>query len=144
MSIFLYRCDVGHTLPKVLEWIRSGPKLNLFCFLPVKKIVDLPGGEIIDPQLGRYFSLPFLLATPSFPSQTLEGLFELTQCPSRALNSPHSLLPELQRYKNVVRCGALGAVVPGHRQQHLTQTLIVRLLKPHFLTPILDFEKSTG
>ena len=26
-------------------------------------------------------------------------------------------------------CGALGAEVPGHRQQQLTQTLIVRLLK---------------
>ena len=31
-----------------------------------------------------------------------------------------------------------------HRQEQLTQTLIVRLLKTHFLfTLILDFEKST-
>ena len=30
-------------------------------------------------------------------------------------------------------CGALGAEVPGHRQQQLTQTLIVRLKKTHFL-----------
>ena len=28
-------------------------------------------------------------------------------------------------------CGALGAEVLGHRQQQLTQTLIVRLLKTH-------------
>ena len=34
------------------------------------------------------------------------------------------------------------ARVPGHRQQQLTQTLIVRLLKTHFFTSILDSEKS--
>ena len=28
----------------------------------------------------------------------------------------------------------LGAEVPGHRQQQVTQTLIVRLLKTHFFT----------
>ena len=33
-----------------------------------------------------YVSLAFLPATPSSPSQTLEGLFELTQRPSRALD----------------------------------------------------------
>ena len=43
---------------------------------------------------------------PSSPSGTLEGLFELTQCPSRALStSPRALLPELQRYKDTIRCG---------------------------------------
>ena len=77
--------------------------------------------------------LPFLPATPSSLSRTLKGLFELTQRPSRALDSPRALLPELQRYKDTVRCGALGAEVPGHRQQQLMQTLIVRLLKTHFL-----------
>ena len=30
-------------------------------------------------------------------------------------------------------CAALGAEDPGHRQEQLTQTLIVRLLKTHFL-----------
>ena len=95
------------------------------------------------PHPGEHYSLPFLPATPSSPSRTLEGLFELTRRPSRALDSPRALLPELQRYKDTVRCAALGAEVPGHRQQQLTQTLIVRLLKTHFFTPILDFEKST-
>ena len=57
------------------------------------------------------------------------GLFELTRCPSRALDSPRELLPELQRNENTVRLTALGAEVPGHRQQQLTQTLIVCLLK---------------
>ena len=75
----------------------------------------------------KCFSLPFLPATPLSPSRTLEGLFELTRRPSRALDSPRALLPELQRYKDTVRCGALGAEVPGHCQQQLTQTLIVRL-----------------
>ena len=53
------------------------------------------------------------------------------------------MLPELQRYKDTVRCGALGAEVPGHRQQQLMQTLIVCLVKTHFFTPILECEKST-
>ena len=79
------------------------------------------------PRKGKYCSLSFLPATPSSPSLTLEGLFELTRRPSRALDWPRALLPELQRYKDTVRCGALGAKVPGHRQQQLTQTLIVRL-----------------
>ena len=92
---------------------------------------------------GGYCYLLFLPATPSSLSRTLQGLFELTQRPSRALDSPRALLPELQRYKDTVRCVALGAKVPGHRQQQLMQTLMVRLLKTHFFTPILDCEKLT-
>ena len=38
----------------------------------------------------------------------LGGLFELTRRPSLALDSPHALLPELQRNKDTVSCGALG------------------------------------
>ena len=38
--------------------------------------------------------------TPSSLSRTLEGLFELTRRPSRALDSPRAMLPELQRYKD--------------------------------------------
>ena len=95
--------------------------------------------------MGKHYFLYFLLATPSSPSRTLEELFELIRHPSRsrALDSPRALLPELQRYKDSVRCAALGAEVPGYRQQQLTQTLIVRLLKTHLFTWILDFEKST-
>ena len=92
---------------------------------------------------GKHYSLPFLSATLWSPSWTLEGLFELTRRPSRALDSPPALLPELQRYKDTVRCAALGVEVPGHRKQQLMQTLIVRLLKTHFFTPILDGELPT-
>ena len=60
------------------------------------------------PSSGKHYSLPFLPATPSSPSQTFEGHFELTQLPSRALNSPRALLPELQRYKDTVICAKLG------------------------------------
>ena len=70
--------------------------------------------------MGENYSLPFLPATPSSPSRTLEGLFELTGRPSRALNSPRALLPELQRYKDTVRCAVLGAEVPGLRQDSRT------------------------
>ena len=78
------------------------------------------------PCRGKHFNLPFLPVTPSSPSLSLEGLFELTWCPSRALDSPHALLPELPRNKDTIRCAMLGADVPGHRQKQLTQTLIVR------------------
>ena len=78
-----------------------------------------------DPSSGKHCSLPFLRATPSSPSQTLEGLFELTRHPSRAFESPRALLPELLTYKDTVRCAALGAEVPGHRKKQLTQTFIV-------------------
>ena len=94
------------------------------------------------PNRGNY-SLPFLPATPSSPSRTLKGLFELTWRPSQALDSPGALLPELQRYKDTLKCAALGAEVPGHCQQQLKQTLIVRLLKTHLSTPIFDCEMST-
>ena len=87
---------------------------------------------------GKHYCLPFLPATPSSPSWTLEGLFELTRRPSRALDSPRALLPELQRYKDTVRCAALGMDVPGHRQKQLTQTLIVNFVKKHFSARILD------
>ena len=76
---------------------------------------DLPSRQINDPSSGKHYSLPFLPATPSSPSRTLD--------------SPSALLPELQRYKDTIRCGELGAEVPGHHQQQLTQNLIVRLLK---------------
>ena len=46
-------------------------------------------------------------------SRALEGLFELTRRPSWALYSPWVLLPELQRYKDTVRCARLGARAPS-------------------------------
>ena len=95
------------------------------------------------PCWGEYVSLSFFPATLSSPSRTLEGLFKLTQRPSKALDLPRALLPELQIYKDSVRCAALGVEVPGHHQQQLTRILIVRLLKTHLFTPIFDCEKST-
>ena len=85
----------------------------------------------------------FLPATPLSPSQTHEGLFELTWRPSRALDSPRALLPELQTNEDTVRYAALGTKGPAHSQEQLTQTLIVRLSKTHLFTPILECEKST-
>ena len=72
------------------------------------------------------------LSTPS--SRTHERLSELMRQLSASLRT---LLPELQ--KNTVRCAALSMKVIGHRQEQLTQTLIVRLLMKHFF----DCEKST-
>ena len=82
-----------------------------FClqyFVKVKSLICLEGKFLLIGQ-----TLLFLPATPLSPSRTLDWLFELTCRPSRALDSPRALLPELQRYKDT-RCGALGAEVPGH------------------------------
>ena len=69
-----------------------------------------------------------------------ESLFSSVP-PSNSLVSVSCVASELQRYKDTVRCVALGAEVPGHRQEQLTQTLIVRLKKTHLFTPIHDCEK---
>ena len=84
------------------------------------------------PHVGKDFSLLFLPATPSSPSRTLEGLSELTQCPSRALGWNCALLLELRRYKDTVTCAELHMEVQGHHEEKLTQTLFVRLLKNLF------------
>ena len=55
-----------------------------------------------------------------------------------------ALLPELQRYKDTVRCAALGAEVPGHRQEQLTQILIERLLKAHLYLYIHLYIQKLG
>ena len=66
-----------------------------FLFLFSEKIIDLPGGQIDDPTLGKYFFLTFLPATPSTLPWTLD--------------SPCALLPELQRNKDTVSCATLNA-----------------------------------
>ena len=84
---------------------------------------------------GKNYYLPFLPATPSSPSRALEGLFELTQRPSRALVSPLALLLELLRYKDTVRC-------PGAQRPQDTD-LDYAFVENAFFTLILDCEKST-
>ena len=76
-------------------------------------------------------------------SKTIEGLFEATRRPSRALKSPRALLLELQRTKYTVKSAALGAEFPVYCQDQLTQSLIAGLFKTHLLTPIFDCKKST-
>ena len=98
------------------------------------KIIDVPGGQINDPLSGKNYSIPVLPAIPSSLSRILEGLFELKQRPSRVLNWPRALLPELRKNKDTIKCGALGAQVPIQLQEQLTKTLIVRLLKTHLFS----------
>ena len=66
------------------------------------KNVNFQNLGFLEPMALAFFekiilSLTFLPATPSAPSRTLEGLFELTRRPSRALDSPRALLPERKR-----------------------------------------------
>ena len=120
---FKIKGDIDHSSADI-----AGLATNIFSvYFLLKKSLICQEGKSMTPGWEGYFSLLFLPATPSSPSWTLEGLFELTRRPSWALVSPRALLPELQRYKDTVMCAALGAEVPGHRQQQLTQTLIVRL-----------------
>ena len=95
------------------------------------------------PHQGDTFLFLSCWQLPRLCLEPLKGFFELTRCPSRALDSPLLLLLELQRNKDTVWCAVLGEEVCGRSQEHLTQTLIVRLLITHFFTLILDFEKST-
>ena len=78
-----------------------------------KEIIDLLEAD----QWPLVAEILFDFFSPSSLSRTLEGLFELARRPSRALDSPHALLPVL-----------------GHCQKQLTQTLIAGLLKTHFFT----------
>ena len=73
------------------------PLTQYFSVSFLRKLIDLPGGQINDPSSGKQYSLPFLPATPSSPSWTLEGLFELTRCPSRA---PTCLVSCFQNYRD--------------------------------------------
>ena len=107
-----FRCSRSSTAPEppvATEWWGCGsnnpsqtqvwPLPQFFSLSILWKLIDLPGGQIYDPSSGKRYSLSFLPATPSSPFRTLEGLFELTRRPSRALNSPRALLPELRTDK---------------------------------------------
>ena len=109
----------AHGLPvgELPDWTQVWSLTQLVLFPFCKKIIDCLEGKSMTHCRGKYCSLPFLPATPSSPSR--------------------ALLPELQRIKDTVRCAALGAKVPGHRQEQLPQTLIARLLKTHFFVLIL-------
>ena len=73
------------------------PLTHFFLFPFCKNSLICLEGKSMTPLRGNTNSLPFLPATPSSPSRTLQGLFELTRRPSRALDLPRALLPELQR-----------------------------------------------
>ena len=53
-------------------------------------------GQSNEPSLGKHLSLPFLPVTPLSPFQTHKELFELTLCPSKALNTSPVIILELQ------------------------------------------------
>ena len=70
-------------------------------------------GQVNDFSSGRHLPLSFLKATPSSQSQTLRGLFKLTQRPSRDLNVTRCVASELLRFKNTVRCVTVWHQVQG-------------------------------
>ena len=85
----------------------------------------MDGKSMIPPQGNTI--LYYSSQQPSLP-WTLEGLFELTWCPSRALAScVASGTTKIQGHRQVCRDRR-----GGPSQQQLTQTLVVSLLKTHF------------
>ena len=96
----------------------------------LKGSLDLPRkrkqeGQIIDPSSRKYFSPLFPTTTSWSPSRIIEGLFEVTRYPSRALALCVAFgTTEKQGHLKV--CHAKCAEVPEHCQG-LTQTLIVCL-----------------
>ena len=65
-------------------------------------MICLEGKSHNDPSTRKPYFLPFLLATPSSPYRTLEGLVEVTRRLSRALDLPRALSLE-----DTVRCTKL-------------------------------------
>ena len=94
-----------------VDYNLSGQATNLiFLLFPFyKKIIDMPGGQINDPLSGKDISLPFLPEKPLSPFQTIEGLFELTRHPLRALKSTRCF----RNYRETrTSCVVQGAEVP--------------------------------
>ena len=54
-------------------------------------------------------------SSQELPCLHLEGLFELTRRPSQALDLPRALHPELQRFKDIVRCVTPSVELLGHQ-----------------------------
>ena len=65
------------------------------------------------PHLREICSLLFLPAIHSSRFHTLQGFFELTRRPSRAINLASCFAFGTSEIKGHVRCVALGADVPG-------------------------------
>ena len=108
-----------HSIPLVLSFSR-GFAINQILWGQIceKSFIYLEGNV---PSLGNHFSGLFVPATPSSLSRTLEGLLELTQCPSRAL---------------VAVCVASGATeIQGHRQVFRDPSTPSRISGPPFLAP---------
>ena len=97
-----------------------------------------------EPSSGKHYSLQFLSATPLSLSRTLERLFELTLRLSRAIDLPPTLLPEVLRNKDTVRCAVFYAEVPGHRQEHLKQTVDCVFVENTFLFVVQKLRIALG
>ena len=80
----------------------------------VKKSLICLEGEQMNHHLEKHFCLLFHQ--------------EATSPSYRTLDKPNALHPELQKYKDTVWCGVLGAEVPGDQQEQLSQSFFVRLL----------------
>ena len=96
--------------------------------------------------LMKIFFLQFFPATLSSPSWTLSSVqwpFELTRCPSRALNSPRGLLPEIERKKDTVRSAAFGRGGPRTPSTATDANHDCAFVENAFFALILDGEMST-
>ena len=93
--------------------------------------------QINDSLPGKHNSPPFLLPNPLTQFRTLEGYFELHGAPQGPSTWPPVFASGVREKQGAAMRAEEGS---QHCQEQLTQTLIVlvRLLKAHFFTPILD------
>ena len=112
--------------------------LTLFPFC--KESLICLDGNSMTPCQGKTIFFRFSQQLPRL--QPLKGFFT---CQGALQGLSTCLVCCVLNYRETrtARCAALGAEVPGHRQRQLTQTLILLLLKTHFIPTILDFVKST-
>ena len=90
--------------------VRAGLASNFF--------FSLPGGQINDLRRGYFLLFRSSQQFPHIRLRPLKGLslglsYHGPWRPSRAPDSPHALLLELQRNKDTVRCAPLGAELTG-------------------------------
>ena len=128
-----------------LRWFSAGlatTKLNLFLF-PFLQNHWFAWGANQWPLIGKDYSLPFLPATPSSLSQTLEGLFRAEAGPfkgPRLASCVASGTTDIQGHPQVCRTRRGGPRTPSTTTDG---NLDCALVETHFFTSILDCEMST-
>ena len=87
--------------PGIKKFGRYHPTRYAYAIRTLTRLLSrFSGSKVCTEPLVEEEIVLFLPATPSSRSQTIEGLFEVTQRPSRALHLTPYRFPEVKKYKN--------------------------------------------